>query len=59
MDEITKEQALGAYNLLMAYCGAQESCGNCLLALGKESVYGECLMELQSIPRGWAALDLD
>ncbi len=59
MGEITKSQALEAYNTLIGYCSMQGSCENCLLSIGEESDCGECVMEIQDFPRGWQPLDLD
>lgn len=57
--EVSKEQALQAYNSLINYCSAQGNCDNCLFAMGEDSKYGDCIFESQHEPRGWELLDLD
>ena len=59
MDGITARQALEAYNILMNYCSMQGNCENCLLSMGEDNDCGDCIMEIQSEPRGWQELDLD
>lgn len=57
--DISKKQALQAYNLLIDYCRTRGGCDNCLFAMGEDSEYGDCIFESQDEPRGWGLLDLD
>lgn len=57
--EITKEEALSAYNALIDYCSMQGGCGDCLLAMEENDDGIECVMQIQDEPRGWDVLELD
>lgn len=60
MSNITKEQALEAYNILKKYCAETEHCIDCLLVVSSDSLHPDCcLMHFSETPAEWQDLDLD
>lgn len=59
MADITKRQALEAYNLIMNYCRQLDDCENCIFAL--ENCAG-CIFDeghTLNYPSNWQTLELD
>lgn len=60
MSNITKEQALEAYNLLREYCKGTKDCMDCLLVVTSDFIDPDCcLMHFSETPAEWQDLDLD
>lgn len=59
MGNITKQQALEAYNTLRDYCKEQENCDDCLLSISEGILSEGCLMHLSEPPGDWQTLEIE